>query len=88
MLLLSWEALGSDCYICFLMIVLCIVLNVTIVKVSKIIIIVIFCGGMTVEVRTRIAGSLLISMPLSMGTLKIYVADICKMDLKTLPSQM
>ena len=54
-------------------------MNVTIVKVSKIIII---------EVRTRIAGSLLISMPLSMGTLKIYVADICRMDLKTLPSQM
>ena len=46
---------------------------------------------MTVEVRTRFPGSLLIlsaALPLSMGTLKIYVADICRINLKTLSSRM
>ena len=28
------------------------------------------------------------SMPLSIGTLKIYVTDICRMDLKILSSQL
>ena len=42
---------------------------------------------MTVEVRTCFAGSLLISsaaLPLSMGTLKIYVADICRINPKNI----
>ena len=48
-------------------------------------------GGMTVEVRTCFAVSLLIlsiSMPLIIGTLKMYVTDICRMDLKILSSQL
>ena len=55
---------------------------------------VMFCGvggGMTVEVQICFVGSLLIlsvSMPLSIGTLKIYVTDICRMDLKILSSQL
>ena len=50
----------SDChYIFFNDCILCIVLNVTIVKV--LIILLSSEGGMTVGVRTRIAGSLLIS---------------------------
>ena len=28
------------------------------------------------------------SMPLSIGTLKIYITDICRMDLKILSSQL
>ena len=46
--------------------------------------------GMTVEVRTCLAflADIVCSMPLSIGTLKIYVTVICRMDLKILSSQL
>ena len=46
---------------------------------------------MTVEVRTclRFLADIVCSMPLiSIGTLKIYVTDTCRMDLKILSSQL
>ena len=45
---------------------------------------------MTVEVRTCLGflADIVCSMPLSIGTLKIYVTDICRMDLKILSSQL
>ena len=65
----SWGTLGSDCHVFFLndcnvlyFVLYCIVLNVTIVKTKKVLLLLLYSvGGMTVEVRTCIAGSLLIS---------------------------